>query len=261
MTLKDKLNDIIFGYSTPGGRAFDLCLIIAIVVSVVAVMLDSVAPIHHQWKVELAAAEWFFTGLFTLEYLARFYCAQNRWRYLFSFYGLVDLLSIIPTYLALLVPGASTLLIVRILRVLRVFRILKLMEYSNASQRLVQAIIQSGPKIFVFFASLLGLVTVFGALMYLIEGPENGFTSIPRSMYWAIVTMTTVGYGDISPHTPLGQALASVVMLLGYSVIAVPTGILTNELAKQRYSKTCPSCGREGHEPDSRFCRHCGARL
>ncbi|MED5524108.1 ion transporter [Gallaecimonas pentaromativorans] len=261
MTLKEKLNEIIFGYSTPAGRAFDLCLILAIVFSVLAVMLDSVAGIHQHWRVELAAAEWFFTGLFTLEYLTRLYCCSNRWRYLFSFYGLVDLLSITPTYLALLIPGANTLLIVRILRVLRVFRILKLMEYSTASQRLVQALVQSGPKIFVFFASLLGTVTVFGALMYLIEGPENGFTSIPRSMYWAIVTMTTVGYGDISPHTPLGQALASIVMLLGYSVIAVPTGILTNELARQRYSKTCHQCGRGGHEPDSHFCRHCGARM
>lgn len=261
MTLKEKLNEVIFGYSTPAGRAFDVCLIVAIMLSVLAVMLDSVAGIHLRWQQELAFAEWAFTGLFTLEYLARLYCTQSRRKYLFSFYGLVDLLSIMPTYLALIIPGANTLLIVRVLRVLRVFRILKLMEYSEASRRLISAIVQSGPKIFVFFASLLGTITVFGALMYLIEGPQNGFTSIPRSMYWAVVTMTTVGYGDISPQTPLGQAVASVVMLLGYSVIAVPTGILTNEMAKQRYSKLCNECGRGGHEPDARFCRHCGARM
>ncbi|WKE64149.1 ion transporter [Gallaecimonas kandeliae] len=261
MTLKAKLNEIIFGYSTPAGRAFDIVLIIAIVLSVMAVMLDSVAGFHLRFKETLSLLEWGFTALFTLEYLARFYCTQERRRYALSFYGLVDLLSILPSYLALLLPGANTLLIVRVLRVLRIFRILKLMEYSDASKRLISALVQSAPKIFVFFASLLGTITVFGALMYLIEGPEHGFTSIPRSMYWAVVTMTTVGYGDISPQTPLGQAVASVVMLLGYSVIAVPTGILTNEMAKQRYSRACPACGQSGHEPDARFCSQCGAKL
>ncbi|WP_406663344.1 ion transporter [Gallaecimonas sp. GXIMD1310] len=261
MTLKDKLNEIIFGYSTPAGKAFDVVLIVAIVLSVLAVALDSVASIHYHWAGALAVLEWSFTVLFSLEYAARLYCSYHRRRYVFSFYGLVDLLSILPTYLALVLPGANTLLIVRVLRVLRVFRILKLIEYSEASRRLITAVVQSGPKIFVFFASLIGAITVFGALMYLIEGPEHGFTSIPRSMYWAVVTMTTVGYGDISPQTPLGQTIASIVMLLGYSVIAVPTGILTNELAKQRYSRQCHHCGRDGHDADARFCRFCGTRL
>ncbi|WP_341501522.1 ion transporter [Gallaecimonas sp. GXIMD4217] len=259
--LRGRLNEIIFGYDTPAGRTFDVMLILAIVLSVVAVMLDSVDGIHADWGSQLYQLELVFTGLFTLEYLVRLYCARHRARYAFSFYGLVDLLSVLPTYLALVIPGANTLLIIRVFRVLRVFRILRLLELSDASRRLLDAILNAGPKVFVFFATLMGIVTVFGALMYLIEGPAHGFTSIPRSVYWAIVTMTTVGYGDISPQTPLGQALASFVMLLGYSVIAVPTGILTSEMVRQKHSRQCQKCGARDHDGNARYCKHCGQDL
>ncbi|MEM9305570.1 MAG: ion transporter, partial [Pseudomonadota bacterium] len=246
---------VIFGHQTPAGRRFDLVLIILIVCSVVAVLLDSIETINARWGEALLAAEWIFTAVFTIEYFVRLAIVDRPWRYARSFYGIVDLLSVLPTYLSLIFTGANSLLVIRVLRILRVFRILKLVRYLGEANMLVTALKASRRKILVFVISVLSLVVIFGAIMYLVEGPERGFTSIPRSMYWAIVTLTTVGYGDISPVTPLGQAIASVIMILGYGIIAVPTGIYTAELSQELRRdydrRRCGECGREGHERDA----------
>ena len=263
--LRRRLHQVIFQSDTRAGRLFDLALIWLILTSVLVVVLDSVASIRARYGPALLAAEWAFTGLFTAEYLLRLSTVRRPWRYAVSLYGVIDLLAIAPTYLSLLVPGAQSLLVVRVLRVLRVFRILKLTEYLRESRTLSDALWASRRKIGVFLLAVLTLLVIIGSLMYLIEGEENGFTDIPTSIYWAVVTLTTVGYGDISPKTPVGRTVAGAVMILGYGIIAVPTGIVTAELARAGRGPAggpaCPGCGAAGHDPDARFCKHCGTGL
>ena len=262
---RKRLHEIIFEADTPAGKIFDAALIFSIVISVVLVMLDSVSAIRASWGAVLYAAEWFFTLLFTIEYVLRLYCVGRPLKYATSFYGIVDLLAILPTYFSILIPGSQYLLIIRILRVLRVFRVFKLVQYLGEVRLLRQALMASRRKITVFLFTVLTLVCIFGCLMYLIEDASTGFTSIPRSIYWAIVTLTTVGYGDISPQTNIGQLLASVIMIIGYSIIAVPTGIVTVEMSqafkKKVSTQACPECSLEGHDSDARFCKFCGAKL
>ncbi len=265
MTLRNKLYEIIFGTDTPAGRLFDLVLINTIVLSVLALMFDSAVPPDSEMRRILFYTEWFFTLIFTLEYLVRVYCSPNPWAYVRSFYGLIDLLSIMPSYLSLFVHGANFLLIIRLLRVLRIFRVLKLVRYLSEANSLARALMLSRRKISIFFFFVLILATIFGSLMYIVEGPANGFTSIPRSIYWTIVTITTVGYGDITPHTVPGQIIASLAMLTGYSIIAIPTGILTAELSqeiiKERNLIVCPNCGKQGHDKQADYCDRCGGKV
>ena len=262
---RNTLYRIIFEADTPAGKAFDIVLVVSIVLSVLAVMLDSVAATHAQWGSALFYAEWFFTIIFTLEYIARLVSVSKPSGYIFSFMGIVDLLSTLPSYIGLFVGGASYALALRLLRLLRIFRVLKLANYLEESAVLAHALAASRRKLLVFLLAILLLVMILGTLMFTVEGPENGYTSIPESVYWAIVTLTTVGYGDISPRTPLGQAIASLVMILGYAIIAVPTGIVTVELArshaKQNVVIACPRCMLEGHARDARYCRRCGEQL
>lgn len=263
--IRKRLHEIIFEADTRAGRAFDLGLIALIGVSVLVVMLDSVADIHAQHGDLLRRLEWGFTILFTVEYLLRLISLNRPLAYATSFFGVVDLLAILPTYASLFIAGSEFLVVIRFLRVLRVFRILKLAEYFHAGDVILTALRASRIKIGVFLFAVGTVATVIGALMYLIEGPEHGFTSIPKSIYWAIVTLTTVGYGDIAPRTVPGQLLASGIMILGYGIIAVPTGIVTVELANLRPKpltrQACPACGGEGHDLDARFCKLCGASL
>jgi len=261
--LRQRLHEIIFEADTPAGKLFDIVLILSIVASVVVVMLDSVAALDAQYGQLFLVLEWFFTIIFTAEYLLRLSCIGRPSKYAKSFYGIVDLLSILPSYVSLFLPGGKFLLVIRILRLLRVFRVLKLVQYVGASDNLQRALWASRRKIAVFLLSVFLLMIIFGSVMYIVEGPENGFTSIPRSIYWAIVTMTTVGYGDISPQTSLGQTLASLVMILGYGIIAIPTGIVTSELTFRHHVSTqvCPECSGEGHEIDAEYCKFCGAEL
>lgn len=261
-----RLHDIIFEADTPLGKLFDVTLLWFIGFSVLAVMLESVASINAEFGVYLRVAEWFFTIYFTIEYLLRILIVWRPLSYIFSFYGIVDLLAILPTYLSLFFFDTHYLLMIRALRLLRVFRVFKLGRYVSEAQVLRDALTASRPKITVFLGSVLTLVLVMGALMYLIEGEENGFTSIPRSIYWAIVTMTTVGYGDIAPRTPLGQGLAAILMILGYGIIAIPTGIVSAELARKPgeakvSTHCCLECSREGHDTDAGFCKYCGAKF
>ena len=262
---KEQVFDIIFGTHSRAGRIFDISLIILIFASVLVVILDSVTELSSAYHDYFYLAEWVFTLLFTLEYAVRLYVSPKPRVYAFSFYGIIDLLSILPAFLSLLFPGANYLMIIRILRVLRIFRVLKLFRYLQEANTLFRSLIASKRKIFVFLFSVALLIIIFGCLMYLIEGPENGFTSIPKSIYWAIVTITTVGYGDISPNTPLGQTLASITMLVGYAILAVPTGIITAELAqeihRERHHLHCTQCDRSGHDRDAKYCNHCGAEL
>lgn len=263
--LPDRIHIIIEGTDTPLGKLFDIVLLIAIATSVAVVMLDSVLYLRLQFGTVFFYAEWFFTILFTIEYLLRLFSAPNRVRYVFSFFGIVDLLSVLPSYLSLIFGGVQYLIVVRILRILRVFRVLKLKSYMQQAGFLAAALRTSQQKITVFFLSLVLLVMIFGSVIYVVEGPENGFTSIPVSIYWATVTLTTVGYGDMSPKTPLGQFIATMVMMTGYSIIAVPTGIFTSELAKsmrpQLHPVTCPNCGKFGHASGAQFCDRCGHEL
>ncbi|HEX2224308.1 MAG TPA: ion transporter [Thermoanaerobaculia bacterium] len=265
LTIRQRLYKVIFEHDTPAERAFDLALILTILLSVVAVMLDSVAWISQRSGPWLVSLEWGFTALFTLEYILRLYSSPRPLRYAFSFYGLIDLLAILPSYLSLLFPGSRFLLTIRVVRVLRIFRVLKLVQFVGEANVLAQALRRSRHKISVFILTVLSAVIVVGSLMYLIEGPAAGFTSIPTSIYWAIVTLTTVGYGDIAPKTALGQALAALLMITGYGIIAVPTGIVTVELGRASAPAPrltlCPECGRGGHEADAAHCKHCGARL
>lgn len=261
--LRQRLYDVIFGTETPAGKLFDLFLIYAIMLSVVALMLDSVVSLSERWGFALRVAEWTFTVLFTIEYGVRIYCSPNRWAYVRSFYGVIDLLSILPAYISILVPGTNYLLMLRLFRVLRVFRVLKLMRYISEANLLLRSMLQARRKIFVFFIVVLVFATIFGSIMYVVEGPQNGFTSIPKSIYWTIVTITTVGYGDITPQTTLGQIVASAAMLTGYSIIVVPTGILTAEISqemqRERNLVSCPNCGKQGHERDAHYCSRCGS--
>lgn len=262
---RERLHEVIFEADTPGGKAFDVALLAAILLSVGAVLLESVAPIRAVWGRELRAVEWAFTLLFTVEYALRLMSVRRPAHYAGSFFGIVDLLAIVPTYLSLVIAGSQSLLVIRALRLLRVFRVLKLAHFLVEARQLRAAMRASSRKIIVFLGTVLTLVLIVGALMYLIEGEESGFSSIPRSIYWAIVTMTTVGYGDIAPQTFLGQLLASAVMIIGYGIIAVPTGIVTVELAaaarRTVTTQACPSCGAQGHDSDARFCKLCGERL
>lgn len=257
--------NIIFRHDAPAERNFDITLIIAILASVTVVMLDSVASVKAQWHEWLFAAELFFTLLFSIEYLIRLSVVRSPWRYATSFFGVIDLLSIIPTFLIVLFPASATFSVVRILRLLRIFRIFKLAEYLGEADVLIQSLRKSSRKILVFIVTVLVITVIFGAVMYVVEGSENGFTSIPTGMYWAIVTMATVGYGDISPATPLGRAITAVLVLIGYSIIAVPTGIYTAELAKAFSSKRkvieCKQCGLMDHDEAARYCSRCGAGL
>ena len=254
--------EIVFGHDTFRGKAFDVALIIAILASVAVVMLETVVGIRVAHGPLLRKLEWGFTLLFTAEYALRLWCAPSSSRYARSFFGVVDLLSILPTYVSPFLPGGHALLTVRAVRLLRIFRVLKLGEYVSEASHITRALRQSRRKITVFLAAILTLVVVLGSLMYVIEDAAAGFTSIPRSVYWAIVTLTTVGYGDIAPRTPLGQALASFIMILGYGIIAVPTGIVTVELGnvarRDAAGARCPSCFLDEHESDARFCRRCG---
>jgi len=262
---KHYLNTVIFGTDTPAGKRFDIALIIMILVSVVLLMMESLQSFSLEHYVFLRYFEWIFTFIFTIEYAVRIYCTPKPIGYMKSFYGVVDLLSILPSYLSLMFPGANYLLIIRLLRVLRVFRVLKLARYLSEANILIRSMLMAKRKIFVFFMSVVILATIFGSLMYVVEGPENGFSSIPKSIYWTIVTITTVGYGDIVPQTVIGQIIASIAMLTGYSIIAVPTGILTAELAqemqRERGRRRCTNCTSAGHENDAQFCKHCGHGL
>jgi voltage-gated potassium channel len=264
---RQRLHEIIFEADTRAGKAFDLLLLLLILISVVAVMLESVEHIGARYTPQLLTIEWVITILFTAEYALRLLCVRRPLRYARSFFGIIDLLAILPTYLALLIPGAQSLMVIRLLRLLRIFRILKLARYVSEGQILVHALRAARPKIVVFLIFVASMVSTMGALMYLIEGPQRGFTSIPQSVYWAVVTLTTVGYGDIIPSTPVGKAIASFIMITGYAVIAVPTGIVTTEIAiASRHplgvsTQACPSCSAEGHNIDAKFCRRCGAEL
>lgn len=259
---------IIFEADTRAGRLFDQALIGVILLSVVVVMADSVQAVHQRYGDVLTVLEWLFTLLFTAEYVARLLCVRRPLQYALSFYGLIDLLAVLPTYLALFVPGLHALVDVRVLRLLRMFRVFKLAAYVTEYQSLGRALAASGRKILVFLSVVLMLVLVMGTVMYVVEGPDNGFTSIPTSVYWAISTVTTVGFGDITPKTDLGRLIASFMMLLGWGILAVPTGIVTAEMAAQRRAepghittRTCHECLSEGHAADASFCFHCGARL
>ncbi|MEM1269325.1 MAG: ion transporter [Bacteroidota bacterium] len=261
-----RVHEVIFEAETPAGKRFDVALMIAIMASVGVVMLDSVDTVQAQYAKALFAAEWIFTILFTIEYVLRLLTVKRPGAYAGSFFGVVDLLSIVPTYLSLFFPGAQYLLVIRLLRVLRVFRVLKLANYTTEGQTIMRALRASRRKITVFMFTVLTLVTILGSLMYLIEGAENGFTSIPKSVYWSIVTLTTVGYGDIAPQTNFGQLMASVIMILGYAIIAVPTGIVTVELSNAQReealtTRVCAGCGLEGHAHDALYCRRCGGGL
>ena len=248
--MKERLYHIIFESDTPAGKGFDVALLIAIVLSILVVTLESVQWIMVKYTEEIKAAEWFFTIIFTIEYVLRIYCAPRRVRYIRSFYGIIDFVSILPTYLSLFVAGTQYALVIRSLRLLRVFRVLKLTHFLGEAEVLQKAMRQSVAKIIVFLGVVITLVFIVGALMYLIEGPENGFTSIPTSVYWAVVTLTTVGYGDIAPQTVAGQTLATVVMIMGYGIIAVPTGIVSVEISRAdaaaKTEKKQPSAAQPG---------------
>ena len=262
--LKDRLYEIIFEADTWKGKLFDIVLLVVIVMSIAMVMLESVESVRKNNRELLKILEWVITIIFTIEYILRIVIINKPWRYIFSFYGIIDFLSVIPSYLGLVIVGSHSLVIIRVLRLLRVFRILKLTRYTQAGSSLAHALWNSRAKIsvFIFFVSI--IVILVGTLMYLVEGDAGGFTSIPRSIYWAIVTLTTVGYGDISPITPLGQFLASVLMIIGYAIIAVPTGIVTAEMIKstpKTNTQVCPNCLFESHDDDAIYCKKCGSKI
>ncbi len=265
LDLKEKIRRLIFHSDNHGEKLFDIVLIFLIVLSVHVVMMESVPAIRARHEAMLYALEWFFTGLFTIEYIIRLYVSLNTLRYMRSFFGVVDLLSILPTYISLFLPGAQYLMLLRALRVLRVFRVLKMAQYIGEANLLIRAMRASSRKIIVFIFSVVTLVTILGSIMYLIEGPEHGFTSIPKSVYWAIVTLTTVGYGDVAPETALGQGVAAFVMIIGYGIIAVPTGIVTAEITlasrEARAQVTCSDCGAKSHDLSASYCARCGNRL
>ena len=267
---RDATYRIIFEAETRLGKLFDIALILAILSSVTVVMLDSVPEIAERHHGKLRSAEWFFTGVFTIEYVARLWCVASKKKYALSFFGLIDLFSVIPTYLSLLIPGIEVLADVRILRVVRVFRILKLVQYMGEAEVLVATLKASRFKIAVFLITVMSIAVVIGSMIYLIEGPENGFTSIPRGLYWSIVTLTTVGYGDVTPQTGLGQTLAAFLMIMGYALIAVPTGLFSAEFVQQNAAhrqgsnapvQSCPGCGSLEKDHQAEYCRYCGQKL
>lgn len=263
---RSRLHEVIFESNTSAGKIFDICLLFFILASICVVMLDSVSSFHPRYSQLFFVLEWSFTILFTIEYLLRIIAVKKPLLYVISFLGLVDLLAIIPMYLSLFLAGAQSLLVLRALRLLRIFRIFKLTHFLTEMSFLGAAIRSGAKKISIFMLVVIAIVVILGSVMYLVEPAENGFTSIPESIYWAIVTITTVGYGDIAPVTPTGKFIASLIMLIGYGVIAVPTGILTTEIALMSRSKpkgheACPACGREGHDGDAVFCKFCGEKL
>ena len=265
-SFRARLHQIIFEADTPAGRAFDVALIGLITLSILVVSIETIPTLPKPLQSSLVIVEWTFTAIFTLEYVLRLIAVGRPLAYATSFFGVVDLVALLPTWLSIFIPGAQALLVVRVLRLLRIFRILKLARFLSEAQVLTRALRASSRKIAVFLLSVATLVVIVGSLMFVVEGPANGFTSIPVSMYWAVVTLTTVGYGDIAPRTAFGQMLASLVMILGYGIIAVPTGIVTTELALGNLqhgvsTQSCPSCGMGGHEYDAKYCRFCGAAL
>ena len=267
-TIRKRLFIVVFGTDTPAGKLFDVILLWAIVLSVLSVMMESVKEVKLEYARLFYIAEWTFTILFTIEYLLRLFISPNPRKYAFSFLGIIDLLATLPSYIALVVTGGTYLVVIRSIRLLRIFRILKLGRYVREASALSNALLASRHKILVFLGAVTTLVMISGTLMYMIEGAPGGFTSIPRSIYWAIVTITTVGYGDIAPQTVTGQFVASILMLMGYAIIAVPTGIVTSEMVsaeKERVKKekprTCSSCGFNQHDPDASFCKNCGSKL
>ena len=261
---RQRLYTIIFEADTPAGKLFDVLLFVAILCSVGLTMLNSVHDIHAAHGTALFILNTVFTVLFTIEYVLRLYCAKHRGRYARSFFGLVDLLAVLPFYLGLFIDNAEFLDVVKVLRMLRIFRVLKMAQYVGEADLLKNALVASRRKIGIFLVAVMTIVVIIGTLMYVIEGEANGFTSIPQSVYWAIVTLTTVGYGDISPHTPVGQALAAFIMIVGYSIIAVPTGIITAELGlstAKGMTRICKGCGNRRHDNDAMFCKQCGTAL
>jgi voltage-gated potassium channel len=264
-TWQKKLHDVIYESNTTAGKAFDVTLLIFILASILLVMLDSVNRYHVRYGRLFDILEWTFTILFTIEYILRLICIKKPLMYVRSFLGTIDLLAIIPSYLSIFFIGAQSLLVLRALRLLRIFRIFKLNHYLSEMDYLGSALRASLKKISIFMLVVLSLVIILGSVMYLVENGENGFDSIPDSIYWAIVTITTVGYGDISPVTPMGKFIASVIMIIGYGIIAVPTGIFTAEVAMARRqskgTEACPNCGREGHDSNARYCKFCGSKL
>lgn len=263
-TWRQRVHQIIFEADTKAGRLFDVLLFWAIALSVLAVMLESVQSLRVKYESLFFIIEWTFTILFTIELFFRLISVRKPLKYIFSFYGIVDILAILPTYLGLWWVNSSSFRIIRILRLLRIFRVLKLMGFLTQATIIKKALKASKQKIMVFLFAVVILTVLLGTLMYLIESADAGFTSIPRSIYWAIVTLTTVGYGDIAPQTPLGQFVASLVMITGYAIIAVPTGIVSSEISKQEIhtnTQACPNCGKEGHDDDAAYCNHCGAKL
>lgn len=263
---RTKLHETIYEANTVAGKTFDIALLICILASILVVMLDSIDSYHREFGHVFYVLEWIFTLLFSIEYILRILAIKKPARYIFSFLGMIDLLAIIPTYLSVLFAGTQSLMVLRALRLLRIFRIFKLSHFLSEMEFLKASISRSMKKISIFMLVVLTLVIILGSIMYLVEGGDNGFNSIPDSIYWAIVTITTVGYGDISPVTPGGKFIASIMMFIGYSIIAVPTGIITTEMAiavrgKNFGHEACPSCGREGHDKDARFCKYCGEAL
>lgn len=263
--LREELYEIIFKSDTPKGKIFDVALILVICASVITIMLDSVSSLKMRYGYWFTFLEWIFTILFTIEYLLRIYSSNDRKKYIFSFFGIIDLISIIPSYIGILFPEVLYLLSIRSVRIIRIFRILKLSHYVNEANHLTKALALSQRKILVFFSSVFLLITILGSIIYVVEGEKNGFTNIPISMYWAVVTLTTVGYGDIAPKTSLGQFISSIVMLTGYSIIAIPTGIVTvsiSEAMKQNLSQVvCKNCSKDSHEKEASYCCRCGNSL
>jgi voltage-gated potassium channel len=263
--LRVKLHTIIHEADTPAGKLFDVSLLIVILISIAAVMLESVASIKVLYGYELAVIEWIITIFFTLEYIARIIAVREPMRYIFSFYGIIDLMATLPKYIGLLFPGSGFLIAVRAIRLLRIFRILKLVHFIGASNQLTIALKRSRAKIAVFLFSVIVLCIIFGTIMYMVEGPEHGFTNIPVSIYWTIVTLTTVGFGDITPVTPMGQFISSIIMIMGYGIIAVPTGLVTSELITERKinlnTQVCRNCSADHHRDDAKYCYSCGHNL
>ncbi len=262
---RDRLHEIVYEADTWWGKFFDVTIILAILISISFNILDSVDSIHKFAGNFFSWGEWFFTILFTVEYILRLISLKRPWRYAVSFWGFIDLVAVIPTYLGLVWGGIPSLIFIRVLRLLRIFRVFKLGQFVEEAMHLRRAMKASMPKIIVFLGAVLTLMVIMASVMYSVEGSDSGFTSIPVAMYWTVVTMTTVGYGDIAPHTPLGQFIASVIMILGYGIIAVPTGIVSVEIARENRksvsTQACPVCGKEGHEPDAIHCKFCGSKL
>jgi voltage-gated potassium channel len=262
---RERCYRIIFRHDTAAGRIFDIALIAAILTSVMVALLDSVAPWHQRHGSLFLRIEWGFTALFTVEYVLRLMVVKQPLRYARSFFGVIDLLALLPTYLALLFPGAQSLIVLRILRILRIFKILHMRRYEQESGLLLDTLQRSWRRIAIFLLAILTIVTIFGAVMFLVEGPENGFSSIPIAMYWAVVTVGTVGFGDIAPGTPLGRLIASMLILIGYGIIVIPAGIysaeMINALRQRGDARRCSSCNLAGHEMDARHCRRCGKAL